>query len=119
MASTTAPDCRVASARAVGLGTYPSSRPARSTASLVARLACPDRLMARDAAERDTPASRATSSSVGRRLGGVVIGPWLRVRWCLAHRTDRCQLLEALPLSVEIKPTLIDRQCSKKQYLAH
>src|ERR1700733_4506423 len=74
MASTTAPDCRVASARAVGLGPYPSSRTARSTASLVARLACPDPLIARDAAERETPASGATSSSVGRRLGGVVIG---------------------------------------------
>src|ERR1700677_5086359 len=74
MASTTAPDCWVASALAVGLGTYPSSRTARSTASTVVRLACPDRLIARDAAERETPASAATSSRVGRRLGGVVIG---------------------------------------------
>ena len=64
----------MAKALAVGLGTYPRSRTARSTASLVVRLACPDRLIARDAAERETPASRATSSSVGRRLGGVVIG---------------------------------------------
>jgi hypothetical protein len=56
-----------------GVG-HVSQFPPRSTASLVVRLACPDRLIARDAAEHKTPATRATSSNVGRRLGGVVIG---------------------------------------------
>ena len=63
-ARTTDPTVLVARARAVALGMYPSSLAARATASRFGALTLRALFMARDATERETPARRATSSSV-------------------------------------------------------
>src|SRR5690606_23708578 len=59
----------------VGFGTYPSSRTARSTALRVAGLTWIVLLIAREAAERETPARSATSARVGARPVRPVMDP--------------------------------------------
>src|SRR5689334_20174005 len=80
IARTTAPTCWVASARAVAFGTYPRSETARCTASRFALLTCGALLITRDAADRDTPARSATSSSVTCRFS-VTGHPSAIVEW--------------------------------------
>lgn len=76
MASTTAPRRAVASDRAAVFGTYPSSSIARCTASRDFVLTCGALLITRDTVPVDTPARRATSSSVDGRLLIVLASPW-------------------------------------------
>src|SRR5690606_18928493 len=80
----------VTSARAAGLGTYPSSAIAFSTAWRARGLTCGEPLITRDTVPRPTPARAATWSRVGRpadRVRCVVMSSnlaWGRHRYARA-----------------------------------